>query len=160
MKIEVIRRWFTDKSTIGGMMLDGRFQCFTLEDRVRRPGVKVYGQTAIPAGEYQLIVNYSLRFKRYMPLLLNVPMFSGVRIHSGNTDKDTEGCILVGNSKGDDVVLQSRLAFAELFDSIASRVGIDESGLDVFRLKEPTTVIVTDEPLTDTRTEEVTTEAG
>ena len=77
------------------MYLDGRFGVLHLEDVVRQ-GEKVPGQTAIPEGIYTVQITFSNRFKRDLPLLLNVPNFEGIRIHPGNTDADTEGCILVG----------------------------------------------------------------
>jgi hypothetical protein len=80
--------------TIGKMYIDGIDTCYTLEDVVREE--KIYGETAIPTGTYKVIINFSNRFQQLMPLLLDVPEFEGVRIHPGNTDKDTHGCILVG----------------------------------------------------------------
>lgn len=115
MRIEVRREILTERSTIGRMFLDGQFQCFTLEDKVRPDGVKIPRRTAIPAGTYDVTINYSDRFKRRMPLLLKVPMFEGIRIHSGNTDADTEGCLLVGLAEGKDWLGQSRAAFDVLF---------------------------------------------
>lgn len=109
MKIDVIRKEFSEFSTIGEMLIDDEKFCFTLEDAVRDE--KIPGQTAIPYGSYDLITNYSNRFKRIMPLIQNVPGFEGVRIHSGNTDKDTEGCILVGYKKDKNYISQSKLAF-------------------------------------------------
>lgn len=96
--------------------------CVTLEDIVR-DGEKVYGKTAIPAGTYDVIVSYSQHFKKPLPILLAVPKFSGVRIHSGNSSKDTEGCILVASERTDpskDWVSGSRKAFDKLFDKIMS----------------------------------------
>ena len=109
MKIVLIRDQFTDKSTIGKLYIDNLFYCHTLEDVVRDEKIK--HETAIPYGKYELVVNWSNRFKRQMPLLINVPNFEGIRIHSGNTDKDTSGCILLGETRSKDFIGQSRLAY-------------------------------------------------
>ena len=85
----------SDRNIIGDLFIDGEFFCYTLEDERRADGVKVYGETAIPTGTYNVKVTKSNRFKRLMPLLLDVPLFKGIRIHGGNTSKDTLGCILV-----------------------------------------------------------------
>ena len=113
MLIEVKRQKSNDKCTIGKMYIDGVFECYTLEDVVRPK--KIAGQTAIPAGEYDVLINMSNRFKRLLPLLVNVPEFDGVRIHAGNTDADTEGCILVGQSATQYSIANSRAAFEKLF---------------------------------------------
>jgi len=113
MQITVKRLHKTNTSTIGELLIDGVFECYTLED-VERP-VKIKNETAIPKGTYKVIINKSNRFKRLLPLLLNVPNFEGIRIHSGNTNHDTEGCILVGQTRGDNYIGQSRKAFAKLF---------------------------------------------
>lgn len=113
MELTLIREPSTARSTPGKLLVDGVFECFTLEDIVRPK--KIPGETAIPAGTYKVIINMSNRFKRLLPLLLNVPGFEGVRIHTGNTDKDTEGCILVGTTRSTDFVGNSRVAFGSLF---------------------------------------------
>lgn len=93
--------------TIGTLYLLGtdriwEYQCFTCEDVIReKPGVpveqwKIRRVTAIPAGLYRVTITYSYRFARPLPLLLDVPGFEGVRIHPGNTQADTDGCILPG----------------------------------------------------------------
>jgi hypothetical protein len=71
--------------------------------------------TAIPYGKYEVIINFSNRFKQYMPLLLKVPGFEGVRIHAGNKSADTEGCILVGSSKSLNFIGNSRVTYKSLF---------------------------------------------
>lgn len=113
MNIEIVRKEKTASSTIGVLYIDGNFECYTLEDVER--DVKIKNETAIPKGTYKVIINQSNRFKRLLPLLLNVPNFEGVRIHSGNTNHDTEGCILVGQTKAKDFIGGSRKAFARLF---------------------------------------------
>lgn len=113
MEIEVKRLYKTKNSTIGELYVDGVFECFTLEDKER--DVKIKSETAIPKGKYKVIINKSNRFKKLMPLLLNVPNFEGIRIHSGNTNHDTEGCILTGTTKSKDFIGNSRIAFNRLF---------------------------------------------
>ena len=116
MDLKVLRKALTAKSTIGELHVDGVFECYTLEDAVRP--VKIKGVTAIPAGVYEVVVNFSARFRRQLPLLLDVPNFDGVRIHAGNTDADTEGCLLVGRTKAVDFIGASRAAFDALFPKI------------------------------------------
>jgi hypothetical protein len=113
MQITIKRLYKTNTSTIGELFINGVFECFTLED-VERP-VKIKNETAIPKGTYKVIINQSNRFKRLLPLLLNVPNFEGVRIHSGNSNHDTEGCILVGQTRNKNYIGQSRKAFNKLF---------------------------------------------
>ena len=97
MKIEIKRWLIGEKSTIGSMFIDGVFKCYTLEDVVRPKGApKVWGQTAIPSGTYPVVVNVSPRFHKLYPRILNVPGFTGILIHAGNTAENTDGCILVG----------------------------------------------------------------
>jgi hypothetical protein len=113
MKIQIKRLHRTENSTIGELLVDGVWECYTLEDVER--DVKIKNETAIPKGTYKVIINQSNRFKRLLPLLLNVPNFEGVRIHSGNTNHNTEGCILVGRTRSKDFIGQSRKAFDSLF---------------------------------------------
>lgn len=116
MLLTLRREHYNATNTQGRLFIDGQFFCYTLEDQVREPGVKVYGKTAIPHGKYRVALTYSNRFKQVMPLLLNVPQFEGIRIHTGNTDTDTHGCILVGFERGDNQILKSRRAYASLFN--------------------------------------------
>ena len=122
----------TDKSTIGELHLNGKFFCYTLEDRDRGlkktdsllsiKARKLIGITAIPAGRYEVALTWSNRFKKYMPQLLNVPGYEGVRIHVGNYPEETEGCLLVGIGKGTDKIIDSRTAFTALMQQLESAV--------------------------------------
>ena len=132
MKLRVHRLQLDPLVTIGEMLVDDKFECFTLEDTVRVLGVKVLGQTAIPKGTYAIDVTMSTRFKRMLPLLLNVPEFDGIRIHPGNTAADTSGCILVGRSRLLTSVGQSIAAFAPLFEKIrAARARAESVTLEI-----------------------------
>lgn len=104
--------------TRGSLFINGRHECYTCEDEIREE--KVAGATAIPPGHYQVIITDSPRFKRRLPILLAVPGFSGIRIHSGNTSKDTEGCILPGRGFLPTGVTQSLIAFDLLFAKLDS----------------------------------------
>lgn len=110
--------------TIGRLLVDGQWDCWTLEDPVReRYGApvgawKIPGQTAIPRGVYPLAITWSPRFRRDLPLLQYVPGFTGVRIHPGNTPRDTEGCILVGAERLPKSIARSREAFDQLMTDL------------------------------------------
>ena len=100
--------------------LEGVF-CDTLEPTWRdykHGGRKVRGCSAIPEGRYPVVITYSPKMKQWLPLLVNVPMFSGIRIHAGNTAKDTQGCILVGQNLKKGMVLNSRIWLKRLKDKI------------------------------------------
>jgi hypothetical protein len=116
MKLELERRFLGESYTIGSLSIDGKKFCDTLEDRVRdlnKNGVfdgdekKVYGETAIPYGTYDVVVDYSPKFKRELPRLQNVRHFEGILIHRGNTAEDSAGCILVGENKVKGKVINS-----------------------------------------------------
>ena len=113
MELRLARYDRTPARTIGQLAVGDDFHCYTLEDPVH-PGPKIPGQTAIPAGHYQVLLTMSQRFQAVLPLLVDVPGFTGIRIHAGNTAADTEGCILVGLERDADTVLHSRLALGEL----------------------------------------------
>jgi len=112
----LIRDTFTANSTTGKLFLNGKFFCYTLEDVVRPYGEKVPAKTAIPAGVYPVQLSMSSRFKRIMPMIYNQEngyelkaggiSFKGIRIHGGNTHKNTEGCVLVAHNKINDDLIQ------------------------------------------------------
>lgn len=101
MEIRLTRTAKREAYTIGRLEIDGTYFCDTLEptwrDLKRRR--KVPGRTAIPEGRYPVVITLSCRFGRWLPLLLHVPLFDGIRIHAGNTSADTAGCILLGENR-------------------------------------------------------------
>ena len=128
MKLTLVRNVITEKSAKGVLYIDGDFICYTLEDPPRDE--KIPGITGIPEGEYPVVLNWSPRFKKILPLVLNVKGFSGVRIHSGNKPEDTEGCILVGDSWTNDYLFNSRKAFNALMTKLKTA---DEITLEIMR---------------------------
>ncbi len=126
MKLTLKRIAFRPTYTIGKLYIDNNYFCDTLEDKNRDenrdgdlndPGEeKVYGETAIPFGTYNIILNYSQKFKRILPRLLDVPHFDGILIHSGNIPEHTHGCILVGKNSQVGKVLDSKVTFDRLFN--------------------------------------------
>ncbi len=116
MKLKLIRDQRGADHTYGKLYINDNYFCETIEDEERAQ--KVMHETAIPKGTYRVILNFSNRFQQRMPLLLNVPNFSGIRIHSGNTDDDSSGCVILGRTrgrlKGQPAVLESRVVFNEL----------------------------------------------
>ena len=132
MLLELNRDVETDNNTTGELLHDSKHFCYTLEDKVRevysngqwvwRPWYKIKGKTAIPSGENEVNIDSSNRYKREMPHLINVPDFTGIRIHPGNTDEDTEGCILPGVGRGTDYVSYSRTAYQKLFNLIEDTI--------------------------------------
>jgi len=97
VELTLIRKRLEPTFTGGELHVNGGFECYTLEDPVRAPGIKIPGDTAIPFGTYQLELRWSGTFKRMMPYLRNVPHFEDVMLHWGNTSQNTRGCILVAN---------------------------------------------------------------
>ena len=116
MKLVLKRFEYAKTYTVGKLYINGTFYCYTLEDTVRPKGEKIDGQTAIPTGTYPVIIDVSNRFKRRLPHVLNVPGFEGIRIHTGNSSADTQGCILLGSTwGGKDFIANSKAAFDPLF---------------------------------------------
>ena len=135
MEIKVKRIARKNNYTIGHLYVDGEYLCDTLEDKDRGlkdtddlehiKKVKVKGETAIPMGTYKVRLTYSPRFKKTLPLIENVKGFDGIRIHSGNTPKDTEGCLLVGKNTVVGMVTQSKDTLKELMTKMYSQKDID-----------------------------------
>lgn len=108
--------------TIGRLYVGNAYECDILEDTVRKFGPngegKIPGKTAIQAGRYEIVLNWSPRFRQIMPLLLKVPFYEGVRIHPGNTAKDTDGCLLPGQNKAVGKVLNSKVCYNNLLKKL------------------------------------------
>ena len=121
LELEILRKFFAETYTIGKFIVDQNPLCDTLEDPVRElhdinhdgdfddsGEGKIYGKTAIACGRYPVIVSYSPRLKRRLPLIQNVIGFVGIRIHAGNKAEDSLGCPLVGENKIKGGLINSR----------------------------------------------------
>jgi hypothetical protein len=121
MKVLVTRDIFGPTWATSQITVDGEFECYGLEPQVRpADSEKVAGHTAIPEGLYDLKLTYSPRFEKDVLEVMNVPGFAGIRIHPGNSDVDTEGCLVLGTSRHSDWVGSSLIAVAAFNDKIAS----------------------------------------
>lgn len=118
MKIKVDRIYKGESYTIGRMYLNGEYFCDTLEDAIRP--VKIQNETAIPAGTYKVEVTYSPKFKRNLPLLVDVPNYTGIRIHEGSNKDHTSGCILVGFNTAKGKLTDSRKTSDKLTEELES----------------------------------------
>lgn len=137
MQTEIIikRIAYRTNYTIGKLYVNGNYVCDTLEDKDRGLDnslsedyinkIKVFGQTAIPSGKYNVSITYSPHFKKNLPLVTNVKGFDGIRIHSGNTDKDTLGCILVGYNSVTGKVINSKEALAKLMSKLSGKITLE-----------------------------------
>jgi len=124
MLLTVKRTNFTEESTIGELFIDGKFFCYTLEDKDR--GLtdsmslaeiklrKIFGITCIPYGKYKVVLSMSPKFGKILPEIQGVKGYSGIRIHTGNTAKDSLGCLLVGKKKAFNQIFESTAAMREL----------------------------------------------
>ena len=137
MELKQLRKFKGSEYTISDFYVDGVKLCNICEDPVRvlvdknkdgdfdDPGEgKVYANTAIPAGRYEVVITYSNRFKKHLPLLLNVPGYSGIRIHPGNSAVDTAGCLLPGINDIKGRVSQSSKYFTLIFDKISNAINV------------------------------------
>ena len=139
MEIVRVRSYKGPVSTIGSFVVVGSgLNILALEDKDRGllktmpldriAALKVQNQTAIPTGRYQVAITFSNRFQRDMPLILNVPGFAGIRIHSGNTDADTDGCIILGLTQiNNDFIANSREAFSRFYPLLKQALDRGES---------------------------------
>jgi hypothetical protein len=126
MELKLERRFLKAGYTIGALSVNGEYFCDTLEDTDRGLSqsmtledirkIKIPHETAIPTGIYKVIVNMSPTKKRVLPRLLDVPGFSGILIHRGNTKNDSSGCILVGENKGKGKVINSTVYEKQLVE--------------------------------------------
>jgi hypothetical protein len=125
MRIKVERFEFGKDYTLSKVYLDGRFECYAIEDEIRE--VKVKGETAVPYGKYELGMRYSPKFTprtgHDMLWVKNVPNFQWILIHTGNTEKDTDGCLIVGTrpgylNGGARAVLGSKMAYDKLYPQV------------------------------------------
>lgn len=132
--LTLVRHTLTDEFSIGSLYLNGGFYSYTLEDadRIGLGFAKIPGKSAIPTGIYRLGINHSTRFKRDMPILKGVPGFTGIRIHPGNRDEDTSGCILVGNVLTTNSIHGSTETYNQLFAKMKEEFDKDPSKMFLY----------------------------
>ena len=137
MELKLIRKYRKTDYTIGILYVNNKYFCEILEDTDRGlkdsmsleeiKKIKIKDQTCIPYGKYQILMTYSPKYKKIMPLVNNVKGFEGIRIHSGNTNKDTSGCLLPGFNKIKGQVINSREIFNKLYSLIQTATNNKEN---------------------------------
>ena len=137
MELKLIRKYRKTDYTIGILYINNKYFCEILEDTDRGlkdsmsleeiKKIKIKDQTCIPYGKYQILMTYSPKYKKIMPLVNNVKGFEGIRIHSGNTNKDTSGCLLPGFNKIKGQVINSRETFNKLYSLIQTAINNKEN---------------------------------
>lgn len=134
MELKLIRNKSNKEYTEGKFYIDGAYFCDTLEDKDRGlkqsmsvseiKKLKVYGETCIPYGTYDVVLSYSPKFKKIMPEVLKVKGFTGIRIHNGSYTYHTYGCPLVGDKYKDGMLTNSKKTFAELMAKLEGQTNI------------------------------------
>lgn len=124
MELRLLRIVKQKNSIIGLLLLNGKFIMYTLEDEIRTE--KIYGKTAIPSGVYEVKILWSNKRGRFVPWILNVPNFSSIQMHIGNTEAETEGCILLGRDYNNFGLIESKKAFDLLMNNLPSHAAISQ----------------------------------
>jgi len=136
MKLLLNRVYLHEDYTIGKLFVNGEYFSDAVEDKVRDANkdgdlldegeTKVYGETAIPYGKYKIELSMSPKFKRMLPLILDVKHFTGIRIHKGNTAQDSHGCIIPGENKIKGGVINSTFYETKLVDIMRRAILLGE----------------------------------
>jgi hypothetical protein len=138
MTIKLIRTNLTERFTDGELYIDGKFFCYTVEDKVRAKRgmwsklLKVYAQTAIPYGRYPVLVTWSNRFKRPLTGIFNVPDFEGIRMHNGSTERSSAGCVIVSYKRlNSGMLLNEVKAMNDLCDIVAAKQKTEKIWIEI-----------------------------
>lgn len=134
MELKLVRKYLGKDFTEGKLFINNGFQCYTVEDTDRKLETigcegKVQNSTCIPRGKYKVTISKSVRFGKFLIEILDVPCFKGIRIHSGNSSEDSEGCIIVGKSNArddDNWVSESRIAYDALHKRVKEALSAGE----------------------------------
>lgn len=128
MEIELRRNPSVRKTTFGDLLIDGVWECYTLEDQIREiPGQpvaswKIHGETAIPANRYKLTLDYSQRFGPDTITINHVPGFDAIRMHGGTDISSTEGCVVVGDKEDMAAMTISGAKFDHVLDKLKAKI--------------------------------------
>ena len=135
MELQLKRLYRKSEYTIGKLYIDGVYFCDVVEDKDRClysymnigeiSKIKVKDKTAIPYGKYKVRLSMSPKYKKILPEIMNVPGFTGVRIHSGNYASDSSGCLIVGKNTVKGGVTQSKVTMSKLMEKLKGKTNIE-----------------------------------